>query len=193
MFNSTLDNKPFFTRPDGIIVRDLTQSVFDLNDTDYIKYDVYKVPKEYVMRPDLISQAVYNTSTYAEIILKYNSISNPFSINEGDIILIPEIESAKRNIKTSTIGSDSDKAEQLRQSYKYIDPLKKPKTGGELEDFNNRDISNDDVLPPNLAEAGTSQIIHRAGRVYFGEGVESCLKSGISSGEFLSSVILSNK
>ena len=86
MFKYSVDNKPFFTIPDGEKVRDLTQTIFELKNRNYVAYNVYKVPKEYRMRPDLISKSVYNDSAYAEIILKYNGISNPFSINQGDVI-----------------------------------------------------------------------------------------------------------
>lgn len=191
MFKNSLDNKPIFTRTDGIKIKDLTQSMFDLKANNYTKYDVYKIPKEFVMRPDLISKSVYNDSAYAEFILKYNGISNPFTINEGDIILIPDLDSAREKLKNFTSGTESDKADQLRKSYKYIDPLKTPKKGEALTKFDARQIVNttEGSLPPNLAAEGTSQITYRDGRVYFGEGTETCLKSGISQGEFLTSII----
>jgi len=50
-----------------------------------------------------------------------------------------------------------------------------------------------DRLPPNIAEKGTSQITKRGGRVYFGEGVETCLQSGMSASEFLTTVIKNRK
>lgn len=191
MFTNTLDNKPLFTKPDGVEIKDLTQSIFDLKTNNYIEYEAYRVPKEYAMRPDLISQAVYNNSQYTEIILKYNGISNPFAINEGDIILIPNLNSAQEKIKISGVSGGSTPADELRKSYKYIDPLKAPKKGEEAKKFDDRQIVDvkDGALPPNLAEEGTSQITYRDGRVYFGEGTETCLKSGISQGEFLTSVI----
>jgi len=192
MFKTTLDQKPFFTRPDGEKIRDLTQTIFDLKNRNYLTYNVYKVPKEYAMRPDLISQSVYNNSMYAEIILKYNGISNPFSIDEGDIILIPDLNSAKQKIKTPGIGTDNDKAAKIRNSYKYIDPLKKPVKGDNLKKFDERQvIIPKDALPPNISEEGTSQITKRGGRVYFGEGVETCLQNGMSASEFLTTVIKS--
>jgi len=186
MFKNSIDNKPFFTRPDGEKIRDLTQGVFELKNRNYVAYNLYKVPKEYVMRPDLISQSVYNDSVYAEIILKYNEISNPFSINEGDIILIPDLDSAKQQIKIPGVGTETDRASKIRDSYKYIDPLKRPVKGDNLKKFDERKIQ---ILPPNIAQEGTEQITKRGGRVYFGEGVETCLQNGMSSSEFLTTVI----
>ena len=50
------------------------------------------VNKYYVARPDLISLAVYGEDKYADIICKINGISNPFELNENDIIILPHVE-----------------------------------------------------------------------------------------------------
>ena len=189
MFSNSLDNKPAFTRPDGFQIKDLTASMFNMNVKNYIKYSIYKVPKEFEMRPDLISGAVYNDSLYAELILKYNGISNPFTIQEGDMILIPSLDSM-RTIMAKTSGSAVDGAKAIRNSYKYIDPLKIPKADGT---FQNRQLINapDGALPPNIAQEGAAQITYRNGRVYFGAGVNTCLTNGMTQSEFLTSVIKS--
>ena len=213
MFLNSIDKKPFFKIPDGNIVRDLTQTMFDFRSNNYVSYNLFRISRDYLMRPDLISQAVYNNTIYCEYILKYNGISNPFSMEEGDLILIPNLESAKNNTKTSgtfAAGTDADPAQRLRDSYKYIDPTKIPKRDANIADFEdinlaspNQNLPNTTVpnattiqqgaLPPNLAEAGATQIVQRNGRVYFGEGIgqSACLKNGMSSSEFLNSVIKS--
>jgi hypothetical protein len=213
MFLRSIDQKPKFTRPDGIVVRDLTDSMFNLRNKNYVTYNVYRVPRDYVMRPDLISKVVYNNSLYAEMILKYNGISNPFSINEGDIILIPNLESTQANIKKRESKTATSGANTIRNSYKYIDPTKIPKKTSELQNFDNRNIGNvaetsdqigtagltsaqqvsvgSGALPPNIAEEGSTQITYRNGRVYFGDSTATCLKSGSSVSEFLVNVIKS--
>lgn len=189
MFENSLDKKPLFVKPDGLTVKDLTASMFTEKVRPYNTYSLYKVPRDYVMRPDLIAQAVYNNSALAEVILKYNGISNPFSINEGDIILIPNLDSAQANINTKQ-GVDSDGSQTLRDSYKYIDPAKFPKNGS--KEFDNRQLvkgAKDGALPPNIAEEGEQQITYRNGRVYFGPSVATCIKNGSSSSEFLANAI----
>jgi len=191
MFENSIDSKPLFTKPDGHIVKDLTISMFLENTKPYNTYNLYKVPRDYAMRPDLIAAAVYNNSAYAEIILKYNGISNPFSINEGDIILIPNLESVKENINDQKM-TDTDGSKAIRDSYKYIDPTKIPKNG--TNDFDNRQLvkgAKDGALPPNIVIEGESQITYRQGRVYFGTSVATCLRNGMSSSEFLASAIKS--
>ena len=80
MFTNSLDTKPIITNKDGEDIVDLTSSMFKKDVVSYSDGELYKVPREYEMRPDLISQAVYGTPDKAEIILKYNEYSNPFSI-----------------------------------------------------------------------------------------------------------------
>ncbi len=200
MFNNSLDRKPFFKKKDGHTIRDLTQSMFDFKTNDYTKFLPYKVPREYIMRPDLISQAVYNTTLYAEFILKYNGISNPLSINQDDIILIPDLETAKQNVKKVTSEAEATGMHQIRKSYKYVDPVKFPKKDVNMDAFKERNLDKkteikDEALPPNIADEGVKQITHRDGRVYFGEGISesACLKNGMSSSEFLTQVIKSRR
>jgi hypothetical protein len=192
MFLNSLDKKPIFVRPDGIEIKDLTYSMFDLKPTNKISYTIYKVPKEYEMRPDLIAGVVYNNSLYAEYILKFNGISNPFTIKEGDIVLIPNLDSISTIIAKPS-GTDVDGAKAIRNSYKYIDPLKIPKTD---DTFQNRQIvggAQEGALPPNISKEGEPQITYRNGRVYFGEGVDTCLQNGMTQSEFLTTVIKSKK
>jgi len=196
MFLNSLDKKPLVQTNDGNTIRDLTASMFDFKSNNYTSFNAFKVSRDYVMRPDLISQAVYNNSLYTEFILKYNGISNPFSIEENDVILVPNLESAKQNVRTQGSGTD-EPSKRLRDSYKYIDPTKIPKKDDEEVKYNNTDLGkiNEGALPPNIAEPGVSQIVERNGRVYFGEGIgeSACLKNGMSSSEFLTKVIKSRR
>jgi len=192
MFSNSLDKKPIFVRSDGIEIKDLTSSMFDMRSNNYTSYTIYRVPKEYEMRPDLISGVVYNDTIYAEFILKFNGISNPFSIKEGDIILIPNLDSME-TITAKSIGTDIDGAKALRNSYKYIDPLKIPKRD---DNFQNRQIvggAKEGALPPNIAKEGEPQITYRNGRVHFGSSVETCLQDGMKQSEFLVNIIKSKK
>jgi len=191
MFLNSIDNKPTFTRPDNVSLKDLTLSMFNLKKLGTTKFNVYRVPKDFEMRPDLIAAAVYNDTTYTEIILKYNGISNPFSIKEGDIILVPNLDSVTSVINTQTAGGGDVAAKIIRESYKYIDPTKVPTSN--ISKFQNRKIVNKATpsLPPNITEEGEEQITYRNGRVYFGQGVETCLQNGMTSSEFITNVIKS--
>ena len=154
MFINTLDKKPIIKKADGISIRDLTKTIFDFNKENFVTYTAYKVPKEYVMRPDLISQAVYNDTAYTELILKYNGISNPFAIDQDDIILIPSLDSAQDNIKKRSDTNVNDLTDQLRKTYKYIDPTKKPSRDSRSNDFDNRNLTGFDGFGEGLLGSG---------------------------------------
>ena len=56
---------------------------------------VIVVNEFYVARPDLISLALYGSDEYADVLCKLNGISNPFELNENDLIFCPSIEYMK--------------------------------------------------------------------------------------------------
>lgn len=69
------------------------------------------VNKMYIGRPDLISLAVYGTDEYADIICKLNGISNPFELNENDILFMPDydfIMSCVQEANSTDIISDTN-------------------------------------------------------------------------------------
>lgn len=69
---------------------DLSSTTFDKDLTLTGTFII--VNEMYVGRPDLVSFAVYGTDEYADVICKVNGISNPFEMNEDDLIFIPSIE-----------------------------------------------------------------------------------------------------
>lgn len=188
MYKYTIENKPLFTKDNGDEIRDLTVGAFQMNSTAPSNYKVYKVPSSMVMRPDLLSNSAYGTTEYTEMVLKYNAISNPFSIDVDDLIVIPDRD-AILNVVAPTKEVDDNML--VNKSYKYIDPTKFPKHSQTISDFDKRDVT---VLPPNISNVGEEQITHRNGRVYFGENIgKSCLYNGMSSGEYLQTIVKNNK
>ena len=64
-----------------------------------------KVVDDYIARPDLISLAVYGTDEYADILCKINGISNPFELNTGMILLIPNLSNLTFLYKTKSASA----------------------------------------------------------------------------------------
>jgi hypothetical protein len=77
------------------------------------------VTKDYIARPDLVSLAMYGTDQYGDIICKVNGISNPFELNAGMTLLIPDLQMVlstfKQNVKSSTI-LDNDEITNIRKN-----------------------------------------------------------------------------
>lgn len=84
-----LNKKPIITR-NGIKFQDLAVQTID--PSVEISGSFLVVNKYYVARPDLIALAVYGDDRYADILCKVNGISNPFELNENDVIILPHIE-----------------------------------------------------------------------------------------------------
>ena len=70
------------------------------NSMDSTAGDIIIVNKHYIARPDLISLAVYGSDEYADLICKYNGISNPFELNENDVIILPQYHEFQNLIDT---------------------------------------------------------------------------------------------
>ena len=84
-----LNKKPIITR-NGVKFQDLAVQTID--PSVEISGSFLVVNKYYVARPDLIALAVYGDDRYADILCKVNGISNPFELNENDVIILPHIE-----------------------------------------------------------------------------------------------------
>lgn len=103
------------------------------------------VNEYYVARPDLVSLAVYGDDRYGDIICKVNGISNPFELNEDDMIFIPNIDYINDCVKASKINSDF---------------INDPKTDTiELKDTNNYQKKKNEVRSPNEQTLGDDNYI----------------------------------
>ena len=79
-----------------------------IDNLDITENFVY-VNEYYIARPDLISLAVYGDDKYADIICKINGISNPFELNEGNILYIPPLEQIANIINNNQIIKNTER------------------------------------------------------------------------------------
>ena len=75
---------------------------------------VHTVNELQVGRIDLVSIEYFGTADYADLILKYNNISNPFSIYEGEVLNIPD-RTVVKGFKP--IGKESVVENPIRQQF----------------------------------------------------------------------------
>lgn len=108
-------------------VVDLLSKTYN-DDIDFSEmYEIVKVTKEYVARPDLVSLAIYKTDCYADIICKINGISNPFELNEGNILICPNINIVGQMAKLTPSSLDG-LAEDTQQLVEKYNTFKKNRT-----------------------------------------------------------------
>lgn len=105
------------------------RKMYDLLSGSFTQYkegngQMIMVNKYYVARPDLISLAVYGSDEYADILCKVNGISNPFEMNEDDLLFLPDIDfirecsKIKKNFKNDFI-KDEDNDEIINKVSSY--------------------------------------------------------------------------
>ena len=98
-----INYKPKITKNNEEYI-DLLSDVF--NKDELITGYPIIINEYYVARPDLVSLAVYGDDKYGDIICKVNGISNPFELNEDDMIFIPNIDYINSCVNCGKINSD---------------------------------------------------------------------------------------
>ena len=191
MFTNTIDKKNTYTNNDGIELVDLSDSIFNSN-LKAVTCSFYKVTKEMQMRPDLLSIASFGEDTYAEMIVKYSEICNPFAIEEDDVIAVPSLNSIYNEVKDVILSNNTEDEgtyNLVKNYHKYIDKSKVPSNMGSQTSpvqgnknaTQNKSISgtegNSSVgnspVEPNMANNGKSGISIINGRSYCGPNVSA--------------------
>lgn len=160
-----LEAKKFFNKA-GTSLVDLTRKSISFLGIDKQAGEFYVVEKEVEMRADLIADNFLSSSSNACLLMKYNGISNPFSIYEGQILRIPNAEDLDKlltqpdNIIDNRVRAELDlvKAKSV-QDAKRLDYLKNK---GAL------------AVPTNVALDESVKVIN--GRIVFGADVTSIKK-----------------
>lgn len=128
--------------------------------TGYIAEHV--VTKSENGRIDLISDKYYQDVDYAEYILKYNKISNPFSIVEGDVLLIPDIDSPLVKWNGVKVNEyESNQVDSIRSQ--FMDTKRLSTKDAKRVEYLKKKASNlkngsKEMLPPNILKPGEENI-----------------------------------
>lgn len=167
----TLDIKKVFTKPDNTKVLDLTQTSIVYKQNVEIERVVY-VTSEFVMRPDLIADAVYGDDNKLDYILKYNDISNPFSIYEGQLLFIPKRDQMQSQFKSDVDDNTDNDATKitLPQDNRYPADKNRQEYLEKIKD--GRLNRNEPVAKsPNLVDDGQSNVVFKDNKIIFGSNV----------------------
>lgn len=199
-FPSTIDNKPEWQRDEKAPV------IIDFLPKDYtnppgraslVGIDLFLVGRDEAMRPDLITQQMYGYLTPLEKVLKFNNVSNPFAIDEGQIFTVWDLNSVESFIRPQKTNAED--REDIRKQ--YMTPEKKSTIDPRLKDFDKRSQAtkpdpskgkNAPALPPNLADFGDKEITLVNGKLVLGaavSGSDSNAQDPISKSEFVARMI----
>lgn len=113
MFDKTIDRKPTIVDSTGTVIKDITVPIYKRTNQFQLNYTVKMTTLEQQMRPDLISIAEYGTDKHTEDILKLNGITNPFSMDTAQIIMVFDEKDIENLSKT-------DNSTKLLEPYKRL-------------------------------------------------------------------------
>jgi hypothetical protein len=153
------------------------QSVLDLvspsmNNTIVPNYTKAVITtEEMVMRPDLAAQMYCGSHNKVGILLKVNSISNPFSVDANELLLIPDRQTmddlAKPRDKPINTEARNSFRKQLQDRISQVSNSRK-------EYLNAVNISTEAQLPPNVTQEGQEQFKVVDGKLIFGSDIGVC-------------------
>jgi len=123
--------------------------------------------EEEQMRPDLVANRLYSDQKYFDVLLKYNGISNPFSIEAGEILVIPQF-SELQNMVVSPKDIPEKGVDRLSNNE---DALLNPKTVKDKKRLESLKEKTREIVPPNVNTKGNKNVKVKDGRVIFGEDV----------------------
>ena len=173
MFTNTIDKKKFVTDNNGNQLVDLAASIFSKSAAGLNTYQTVKLTSHYQMRPDKVAFAEYGTDEYTEYILKYSGVSNPFSIDEDDVLFIPDPGQAEAQMQ-DVEDEKTEIANQVQTYYKFTNTDFKSNSKS-YDNLANKVIpkgtpqqtANAGFTVPYISDEGTAITI-KNGRMYFG-------------------------
>jgi len=132
------------------------------------------VTDETKMRPDLVSMQYMGDASRLGTLLKLNNISNPLSVDYGEVLLVPGDQMVTDLFQRGkAVSSQRQKARSFRKELQdKISQVSKDR----LEYLNAKNVSNlaEVPLPPNLLQEGEQQILVTEGRLIFGPDIGQC-------------------
>ena len=108
----------------------------------------------------MISIKYYGLADYSDLILKFNNISNPFSIIEGDVLNIPDKDAILKAWKTiKGIGSQKDKS--IRDQ--FVDSKRLTVKDAKRAEYLKKKAAqkqngSKQIVPPNILKDGDKNI-----------------------------------
>lgn len=157
---------------------DLTRSSISYKNTP-IQFKKYAVVREdQQMRPDMVAFRIYGDQTYTGSLMKINAISNPFAVQEGDVIVAPTTDSIESafSTKESTMKLSSNN-NNPNTKFRQEQEQKKFKISNSRQAFLDRRAKGKNptpqILPPNMMQEGERQTIRTNSVIGLGPDVSN--------------------
>lgn len=166
----TLTKKNSFIKENGDLVVDLTKSSFQYVTEPRVINRVL-VTNDLEMRADLISKLVYGDDSGFDYILKFNGISNPFSIETGDVLYIPDYFEMNDSFKTPSVDNNDKSKKQVNDVATPQEDKKMQGVKTLLKSLEDKKKQLKSGIAPNVNKPGDQNIKFSEGKIIFGEDV----------------------
>lgn len=165
----TLRRKPTIT-VNGENITDLTSASWNFTQALNVQSTIL-VSDDTEMRPDLIAQLYYGNHSKLDFICKFNGISNPFSLEKGQVILIGDDFEMQSAFTTAPSTNTGDAKKDIRD--KFFDQNRLSKKDAKRLEFIKKKTATTTTtnLPPNFATPNSTEITVKDGKVIFGNTV----------------------
>lgn len=192
LLSKLLRAKKTFTKPNGDLVIDLISSTFNFSNSVSPVEGYTQVQPDEEARPDLVTNRVYGNHNLWETLLKYNGISNPFSLEAGYILLTPPFRDLEKLISVPKQIVEKG----VERTNDTEDKLLNPKTVQDKNRIEALKTNVREIVPPNVNTGGSKNVKIRDGKVIFGEDVTTVNKNNcptpISRTRLINQLIKSN-
>jgi hypothetical protein len=163
--------KNFFTKPNGEVIVDLASSTFSFEKASGSISGTVLVKEDEAMRPDLVAIRLYNEQKYYAPLLKYNGISNPFSLDPNSLLVAPSFIDMEKMIVSPKQIFEKGTSPATNES--KLLPTKTVKDKKRLDALKDKVK---EIVPPNVNTSGNQNVKVKDGRVIFGEDVTQVAK-----------------
>ena len=156
-------SKKTFVISTGETIIDLISSTFRFGENQSSPGPAI-VSSEEAMRPDLIAERIYSNQDHWASVLKYNGISNPFSLDPGEILLVPAYKAVQ-----TMIGAPKEVFEKGTEPAKKNESLIiSPKNKKDQKRLDSLRTKVAEIVPPNVNLTGAKNVKVENGVVTFG-------------------------
>lgn len=134
---------------------------------------IYVVTEYYQMRPDIIASMQYGNAGKMGSLLKFNNISNPFAINTGTFLLIPNDNSIEETFNLKKLANQDAIASNTNTNpnevFKKNQEQKKFKVSEGRKNFLDAKVKNQPslIISPNVTQPNSKSIEKKNGYIIF--------------------------
>lgn len=162
----------------GIGIWDLTRSSVSFSFINLKIQTFYTLTEEAQMRPDVVCLEAYGNLTNVGSLMKINGISNPFAISTGTVFAVPmrdrldaAFDQKKRAISQGDTSNNPNTAFRKSQEGKAFKVSESRKKFLEAQNSVKNPVGQ--ALPPNILQAGESQISKTPSFILLGPSVSA--------------------